>query len=163
MAAHCSGCVFMVCVCVHGVCVHFGWDKCRAQIPSMGHHLAVCHITYLLTHFTYTHLHLMPYSFFLFTQEQRCYGQEKSSWLVHKKKKIADPRLLNTMYKRESKTFFYFAQQGCIKLFKSHSKDMYNVTENLFKMLINAIIILNKYNSLFSHKNIKNVNYFQHW
>ncbi len=24
-------------------------------------------------------------------------------------------------------------------------------------------IILNKYNSLFSHKNIKNVNYFQHW
>ncbi len=20
------------------VCVHFGWDKCRAQIPSMGHH-----------------------------------------------------------------------------------------------------------------------------
>ncbi len=31
-------------VCVHGVCVftavcvHFGWVKCRAQIPSMGHH-----------------------------------------------------------------------------------------------------------------------------
>ncbi len=31
-------------VCVHGVCVftavcvHLGWDKCRAQIPSMGHH-----------------------------------------------------------------------------------------------------------------------------
>ncbi len=28
-------------VCVHYcvcVCVHFGWVKCRAQIPSMGHH-----------------------------------------------------------------------------------------------------------------------------
>ncbi len=31
-------------VCVHGVCVftavcvHFGWVKCRAQIPSMGYH-----------------------------------------------------------------------------------------------------------------------------
>ncbi len=31
-------------VCVHGVCVftavcvHLGWDKYRAQIPSMGHH-----------------------------------------------------------------------------------------------------------------------------
>ncbi len=29
-------------VCVHGVCsllcVHFGWDECRAQIPSMGYH-----------------------------------------------------------------------------------------------------------------------------
>ncbi len=31
-------------VCVHGVCVftavcvHLGWDKCRAQIPSVGHH-----------------------------------------------------------------------------------------------------------------------------
>ncbi len=25
--------------CVHCcVCVHFGWVKCRAQIPSMGHH-----------------------------------------------------------------------------------------------------------------------------
>ncbi len=39
MAAHCSGCVFTVCVCVHWcVCVHFGWVKRRAQIPSMGHH-----------------------------------------------------------------------------------------------------------------------------
>ncbi len=29
------------CVCMCGftaVCVQFGWDKCRAQIPSMGHH-----------------------------------------------------------------------------------------------------------------------------
>ncbi len=27
------------CVCVFtAVCVHFGWVKCRAQIPSMGHH-----------------------------------------------------------------------------------------------------------------------------
>ncbi len=32
LAAHCSGCVFTA------VCVHFGWVKCRAQIPSMGHH-----------------------------------------------------------------------------------------------------------------------------
>ncbi len=35
MAAHCSGCV---CVCVHAVCVHLGWVKCRALIPSMGYH-----------------------------------------------------------------------------------------------------------------------------
>ncbi len=32
-----------VCVCIHGVCVHccvcaLGWIKCRAQIPSIGHH-----------------------------------------------------------------------------------------------------------------------------
>ncbi len=28
-----------VCVCVHCcVCVHFGWVKCRAQIPSMSRH-----------------------------------------------------------------------------------------------------------------------------
>ncbi len=27
------------CVCVFtAVCVHFGWDKCRALIPSMGYH-----------------------------------------------------------------------------------------------------------------------------
>ena len=39
MTAHCSGCVFTVCVCVHcSVCVHFGWVKCRARILSMGHH-----------------------------------------------------------------------------------------------------------------------------
>ncbi len=33
----CSRCVCVcVCVCVHCcVCVHFGWVKCRAQIPSM--------------------------------------------------------------------------------------------------------------------------------
>ncbi len=31
-------CVFTVCVCSRCVCVHFGWVKCRAQIPSMGHH-----------------------------------------------------------------------------------------------------------------------------
>ncbi len=37
MAAHCSGCVFTVCV-FTAVCVHLGWDKCRAQIPNMGHH-----------------------------------------------------------------------------------------------------------------------------
>ncbi len=37
----CPGCVFTVCVCVcvfTAVCVHFGWVKCRALIPSMGHH-----------------------------------------------------------------------------------------------------------------------------
>ncbi len=27
-----------VCVCVHAVCVHLGWVKCRALIPSMGYH-----------------------------------------------------------------------------------------------------------------------------
>ncbi len=38
-----NGCPLLQ-VCVHGVCVfsavcvHFGWVKCRAQIPSMGHH-----------------------------------------------------------------------------------------------------------------------------
>ncbi len=32
-------CVHGLCVCVFtAVCVHFGWFKCRAQIPSMGHH-----------------------------------------------------------------------------------------------------------------------------
>ncbi len=30
-------CVHSVCV-FTAVCVHLGWDKCRAQIPSMGHH-----------------------------------------------------------------------------------------------------------------------------
>ncbi len=30
-------CVFTVCV-FTAVCVHFGWDKYRAQILSMGHH-----------------------------------------------------------------------------------------------------------------------------
>ncbi len=42
----CSRCVFVcvcvhgvcLCVCFHGVCVHLGWIKCRAQIPSKGHH-----------------------------------------------------------------------------------------------------------------------------
>ncbi len=40
MAAHCSGCVFTVCVCS---LLHFGWVKCRARIPSMGHHMSICH------------------------------------------------------------------------------------------------------------------------
>ncbi len=32
-------CVHSVCVCVFtAVCVHLGWVKCRAQIPSVGHH-----------------------------------------------------------------------------------------------------------------------------
>ncbi len=36
-------------VCVHCcVCVHFGWDKCRAQIPSMGYDTLPRHF-----HFTY--------------------------------------------------------------------------------------------------------------
>ncbi len=34
MVAHCSGCVFTVCVCVCAL----GWVKCRAQIQSMCHH-----------------------------------------------------------------------------------------------------------------------------
>ncbi len=33
MAAHCSGCVFMLCV-----CVHFGWYQYRALILSIGYH-----------------------------------------------------------------------------------------------------------------------------
>ncbi len=37
LAVHCSGCVHGVCV-FTAVCVHFGWVKGRAQIPSMGHH-----------------------------------------------------------------------------------------------------------------------------
>ncbi len=37
-AAHCSGCVFTVCVCVH-CCVCALWKgKCRARIPSVGQH-----------------------------------------------------------------------------------------------------------------------------
>lgn len=35
-------------------------------------------------------------------------------------------------YVYATKKYIYFAQKGCIKLFKGHSKDMYNVTENLF-------------------------------
>ncbi len=52
-------------VCVHGVCVftavcvHFGWDKCRAQIPSMGYHTWP-HVTSLsLFHVTFTFFHLL--------------------------------------------------------------------------------------------------------
>uniref|UniRef100_A0A671PL21 Trafficking kinesin-binding protein 1-like n=1 Tax=Sinocyclocheilus anshuiensis TaxID=1608454 RepID=A0A671PL21_9TELE len=47
-------------VCVHGVCVftavcvHFGWVKCRALIPSMGHH-AICHVTFTI----YTHIYIL--------------------------------------------------------------------------------------------------------
>ncbi len=37
MAAHCSGCVFTVCV-FTAVCVHLGWVNCRAQTLSMGNH-----------------------------------------------------------------------------------------------------------------------------
>uniref|UniRef100_A0A8C2JC28 ATP-dependent RNA helicase n=1 Tax=Cyprinus carpio TaxID=7962 RepID=A0A8C2JC28_CYPCA len=44
-------------VCVHGVCVftvcvHFGWDNCRALIPSMGHHTWARHITFHFFHFS---------------------------------------------------------------------------------------------------------------
>ncbi len=50
-----NGCPLLQ-VCVHGVCVftavcvHLGWDKCRAQIQSMGHHTwsYVCHFTSLI-------------------------------------------------------------------------------------------------------------------
>ncbi len=31
-------CVHGVCVCIHFCVCAFGWVKCRAQIPSMGHH-----------------------------------------------------------------------------------------------------------------------------
>ena len=57
MAAHCSGCVFTVCVCVHcSVCVHFGWVKCRAQILSMGHHTWLNVTSLSLFHF---HFHFL--------------------------------------------------------------------------------------------------------
>ncbi len=39
MAAHCSGCVFTVCVLTTHCCVcALGWVKCRAPILRMGHH-----------------------------------------------------------------------------------------------------------------------------
>ncbi len=45
-------CVHCVCVCVFtAVCVHFRWVKCRARVPSMGHHTWP-HITSLHNHFT---------------------------------------------------------------------------------------------------------------
>ncbi len=42
----CSWCVFTA------VCVHLGWDKCRAQIPSIGHHSwpYVTSLSHLLQH-----------------------------------------------------------------------------------------------------------------
>ncbi len=50
-------------VCVHGVCVftavcvHLGWVKCRARIPSMGHHswLYVTSLHFTSLHFTSLH------------------------------------------------------------------------------------------------------------
>ena len=49
----CSAVCVCLCVCVHCcvcvcalLCVHFGWVKCREQILSMGHHLAVYHVTF---------------------------------------------------------------------------------------------------------------------
>ncbi len=54
MAAHCSGCVFTLCVCVFvftAICVHIGWVKCRAQIPSMGHHTWPHVMSFSLFHF----------------------------------------------------------------------------------------------------------------
>ncbi len=39
MAAHCSGCVFTVCVFTTHCCVcALEWVKCRGPISSMGHH-----------------------------------------------------------------------------------------------------------------------------
>ncbi len=52
MAAHCSGCVFTVCMCsLLCVCAH-GLVKCRAQIPGMGLHTWP-HVT-SLSLFTFT-------------------------------------------------------------------------------------------------------------
>ncbi len=56
MAAHCSGCVFTA------VFVHFGWDKCRALIPSIGCHTWP-HVTSLYIYiyiyiYIYTHTHI---------------------------------------------------------------------------------------------------------
>ncbi len=51
MAAHCSGCVYMVCVCAL-LCVCAWMGKCRARIPSMGHHTWL-YVTSLSLHFIY--------------------------------------------------------------------------------------------------------------
>jgi len=54
-------------VCVHGVCVHFGWVKCRAWFPSMGHHTWP-HVTSLLFYsinFIYgTYLYFFTFKFY---------------------------------------------------------------------------------------------------
>ncbi len=49
MAAHCSGCVFTVCVCVFtAVCVHFGLQITNSEYGSP--YLAVCHVTFTNMH-----------------------------------------------------------------------------------------------------------------
>ncbi len=112
-------CVHGVCVCVHGVCVHFGWDKCRAQIPSMGHHLAVCHITYLLTHFTYTHLHLMPYSFFSIHSraEMLWAGKNLLGWFT-KKKKLQTPDFWTLCISEKVRHFFILLSKDALNCSK---------------------------------------------
>ncbi len=57
------------CVCVFtAVCVHLGWDKCRAQIPSMGHH-TWSYVTSLSLSLSY-HLLKIP----VFDGNQGCLG-----------------------------------------------------------------------------------------
>ncbi len=55
MAAHCSRCVFTVCVCVfttHCCVCALGWVKCRAPISSVGHHTWQ-YITLLVIYYYY--------------------------------------------------------------------------------------------------------------
>ncbi len=58
----------LLCVCSRCVCVHFGWVKCRAQIPRMGYHtwsyvtsLSLIHVNiyklYTFFLWIYTHFH----------------------------------------------------------------------------------------------------------
>ncbi len=70
MAAHCSGCVFTVCVCVfttHCCVCALGWVKCRGPISSMVHHTWQ-YITLLLFYYYKHHSnkHILSFCIFIF-------------------------------------------------------------------------------------------------
>ncbi len=71
MAAHCSGCVFTVCVFTTQCCVcALGWVKCRGPISSMGHHIWQ-YITLLLSY---------SQPLFIFTLYEDSYNHVHVQW-----------------------------------------------------------------------------------
>ncbi len=73
MAAHCSRCVFTVCVFTTHCCVcALGWVKCRAPISSMGHHTWQ-YITLFFLFFFYIHTYIRGGTV------HRCHGSVRGS------------------------------------------------------------------------------------